>query len=220
MSRTESLSGAMECNATPYSTIFVLFGGSTIFVPIQGSTIIVPWKTSTIFVLYVFSTNFVLLSVSVLFCSSSLIYKEKLLLQALCSKFGYTISGPGFGRFSWFSGCSQWEQSIFSYGNPLIHRFLSNGLLGTKQDHPASFRSPWDSLGGGFSWISWCSQWPQSSFSYSRTLFHRFLSSAPLGRSRNRPGASLVAPLGPVETIPRNFHLHRPFPALTLGFMQ
>lgn len=214
MLRTESLSDAMECNATPYSTIFVLVRGSTIIVPgpdstiivpIQGSTIIVPWKVSTIFVLYVFSTNFVLLSVSVLFCSSSLIYKEKLLLQSLCAKFGCTISGPDFGGFSWFSGWGTVPHLSDPYRRLLFHRFLSNAPLWSKQDHPASFRPP-------------CNRFPVD--------FLR-LPGAPNGSSRVFPiagrhsiGFSLVGPMAPVEAIPWNFHLHRPFPALTLGFMQ
>ncbi len=214
MSRTECLSDAMECNATPYSTIIVLVRGSTIivpgpdstiFVPIQGSTIIVPWKVSTIFVLYVFSTDFVLLSVSVLFCSSSLIYKEKLLLQSLCSEFGYTISGPSFVEFSWIFGCSQWEQSSFSYSRTPIHRFLSNAPLGSKQDHPASFVRlgiPFPVKFLGFSGVP---QWNSRSFPIA---------------GRHSIGFSLMVPLGPVKSIPWSFHLHRPFPALTLGFMQ
>ncbi len=149
MSRTECLSDAMECNATPYSTIFVLVRGSTIIVPgpdstiivpIQGSTIIVPWKVSTIFVLYVFSTNFVLLSVSVLFCSSSLIYKEKLLLQSLCVKFGYTISGPGFDEFPWIFGCPPGEQLNLSYSKTLIHRFFSSAPNGRSRIYPIAGR--------------------------------------------------------------------------------
>ncbi len=178
MSRTECPPDAMECDATPCSTIFVLVRGSTIivpgpdstiFVPIQGSTIIVPWKVSTIFVLYVFSTNFVLLSVSVLFCSSSLIYKEKLLLQSLCSKFRYTNCGPGFGEISWFSGWGTVPHLCDPYRRLLFHRFLSSAPLGSSRIYPIAGR-----YSIGFSLMRpmaavkiapallWWGHWPQS----------------------------------------------------------
>ena len=85
------------------STNFVLVGSSsnsalamnsTIFVLNQGSTIFIPWINSTIFVLVVFGSEFVLVPVSVLFCSSCLIIKEKLLLQSLCRICCWTIREP------------------------------------------------------------------------------------------------------------------------------
>ena len=140
---------AMDSPVSPYGTIIVpsgsgtfiiLMPNGTIIVLNQGSTIIVPsrtaWRDGTIIVPSVLGANIVLLSVSVLFVGSSLIYKEKLLLQSLYPFLGYTISGPLPGplisHFRW----SQWDHSTFSYNVSPFHRFFSTAPSGRSLIHP------------------------------------------------------------------------------------
>ena len=139
MARIDLRTMAMDSPVSPYGTIIVpsgsgtfivLMPNGTIIVLNQGSTIIVPsrtaWRDGTIIVPSVLGANVVLLSVSVLFCSSSLIYKEKLLLQSLYPIHGYTISGPLTGPLIAYFRWSPGDHSTFSYNESPFHRFFSD----------------------------------------------------------------------------------------------
>ena len=142
MARIDLRTIAMDSPVSPYGTIIVpsgsgtfiiLMPNGTIIVLNQGSTIIVPsrtaWRDGTIIVPSVLGANIVLLSVTVLFVGSSLIYKEKLLLQSLYPVLGYTIFGPFPGpliaHFRW----STVDHSTFSYNESPFHRFFSTAAL-------------------------------------------------------------------------------------------